>query len=53
MILIPGSGSLRHGTETELLRNGSTKTRKFKTWLSERILRGGVKRVIGLKIRVR
>jgi hypothetical protein len=25
MILIPGSGSFRHGTETELLRNGSTK----------------------------
>ena len=27
MILIPGSGSFRHGTETELLRNGSTKTK--------------------------
>jgi len=30
MILIPGSGSFRNGTETELLRNGSTKTRKLK-----------------------
>jgi len=30
MILIPGSGSFRRGTKTELLRNGSTKTRKFK-----------------------
>jgi len=30
MILIPGSGNSRHGTETELLRNGSFKTRKLK-----------------------
>jgi len=28
-VLIPGSGSFRRGTETELLRNGSTKTRTF------------------------
>ncbi len=27
LVLIPGSGSFRHVTETELLRNGSTKTR--------------------------
>ncbi len=25
MVLIPGSGSFRRGTETELLRNGSSK----------------------------
>ncbi len=30
MILIPGSGSFRRGTKTELLRDGSTKTQKFK-----------------------
>ncbi len=32
LVLITGSGSFRHGTVTELLRYGSTKTRKFKTW---------------------
>jgi len=38
LILIHGSGSFRHGTETELLRNGFTKTRMFKTWWSKEYL---------------
>jgi hypothetical protein len=45
LVLIPGSGSLRHETETEFLGNGNTKTLKFKTWWGERKPRVGVKRV--------
>jgi len=40
LVLILGSGSFRI-----LVRNGSTKTRKFKTCWGERIPRGVVKRV--------